>query len=282
MTVEETSGTEGGQSRLELTIVAFSHSYYAEQYMEFHRTGSGTEVVLEPDSLLDRLPEAKTVEDVWSACTDFFGAHGLDRLIYIDMPAGGFAMHTTFPESWLNHYRESGYERIDPFFSYCCTTTTPTATGADYLSDYPYLTAAERRLILEAGEAGMRAGVSCTVRKAGAGGVGGWNLGSSLPRPELEKILAEHGSMLRLAALYGHERLLAHRENADGRGLLSPRESECLQWTARGLRTKEIAARMGLRPVTVELYLKNARRKLNAATREQAVAIALTNGHIGL
>ena len=62
--------------------------------------------------------------------------------------------------------------------------------------------------------------------------------------------------------------------------LLSPRERETLLWLASGLRTAEIAHRMGIEPVTVGLHLLGARRKLKARTREQALAIALRDGHI--
>ncbi len=235
-----------------------------------------------PDSLVENLPLAESGEAVWNACAEFFQGYGFDRLIYVDRPPAGMRMHTTFPQSWLEHYRLSGYEKIDPFFAYCCRSLRPMGTGADYLADYPYLNMAERRLILEAGEAGMRAGMACTTRKAGPKGVGGWNIGSSLPRREVEIVFREHGDMLRLAAWYGHERLQAFPFAAADRGGLSPREAECLQWVARGLRTKQIAEKMRLRPVTVELYLRNARTKLDAATREQAVASAVMNGLITL
>lgn len=62
--------------------------------------------------------------------------------------------------------------------------------------------------------------------------------------------------------------------------LLSPREREVLLWLASGLRTAEIAHRMGIEPVTVGLHLQGARRKLGARTREQALAIALRDRHI--
>lgn len=62
--------------------------------------------------------------------------------------------------------------------------------------------------------------------------------------------------------------------------VLSPREQETLTWLASGLRTAQIAHRMGIREVTVGLHLQGARRKLGARTREQAMAIALRDGHI--
>lgn len=56
---------------------------------------------------------------------------------------------------------------------------------------------------------------------------------------------------------------------------LSSRERECLSWIARGERPKTIAHRLGLKRVTVDMHLRNARSKLDAQTREHAVAIAV-------
>jgi DNA-binding CsgD family transcriptional regulator len=57
--------------------------------------------------------------------------------------------------------------------------------------------------------------------------------------------------------------------------MLSPREREILRWLAAGLRTDRIAFRLGVKPVTIHMHLKSARRKLGARTREQMMAIAV-------
>lgn len=56
---------------------------------------------------------------------------------------------------------------------------------------------------------------------------------------------------------------------------LTPREIECLEWLGRGLTYSAIAKRLGITVATVALHLANARMKLGAATREQALVIAL-------
>jgi len=233
-----------------------------------------------PLNLIEKLPEGISSESAWTVSARFFESFGFDKLIYIDRTLAGLSMFTTFPESWTAHYQTASYDRIDPFFAYCCATTRPMGTGVDYLVDYPFLSAGQRRLIQEAGETGMRAGMSCIVRQAGPAGAGGWNLGSSLPRSDVEKIFSEHADLLQLAAFFAHERLQAALESEHRDVTLSPRETECLLRVAQGLRSKQIAEKLGLRPVTVELHLKNARAKLKASTREQAIAIALLNGLI--
>lgn len=71
------------------------------------------------------------------------------------------------------------------------------------------------------------------------------------------------------------------RENSvaiDSATPLTLREQECLTWVCRGLRNKQVAARLGLSTATVEFHLSNARQKLRALTREHAVAKAVQLG----
>lgn len=60
--------------------------------------------------------------------------------------------------------------------------------------------------------------------------------------------------------------------------VLSGRELECLSALAEGLDNKAIARKLSIAVPTVAMHLTNARQKLGAATREQAVAIAFRCG----
>jgi DNA-binding CsgD family transcriptional regulator len=55
---------------------------------------------------------------------------------------------------------------------------------------------------------------------------------------------------------------------------LSPRETECLEWSARGKTIIETAIILRLAPSTVRHLLDSARQKLGASTKSQAVARA--------
>ena len=59
---------------------------------------------------------------------------------------------------------------------------------------------------------------------------------------------------------------------------LSPRERECLLWSALGKTTKEIASILDLADSTVNEYIAGAMKKLGATTRAQAVAIVVDAG----
>ena len=62
--------------------------------------------------------------------------------------------------------------------------------------------------------------------------------------------------------------------------MLTRRETECLEWLARGLTNSGIANRMHVALPTVAMHLVNARKKLGARTREQAIAQAVKRGLI--
>jgi len=62
--------------------------------------------------------------------------------------------------------------------------------------------------------------------------------------------------------------------------VLTRRESECLEGLARGLTNAGIATRLRVALPTVAMHLANARKKLGAQTREQAIAQAVKRGLI--
>ncbi|TIT89542.1 MAG: helix-turn-helix transcriptional regulator, partial [Mesorhizobium sp.] len=61
---------------------------------------------------------------------------------------------------------------------------------------------------------------------------------------------------------------------------LTPRERECLQWAAVGKSEWEISQILGISEHTSEKHLLNAKSKLGAANRVQAVAEAIRRGYI--
>ncbi len=104
---------------------------------------------------------------------------------------------------------------------------------------------------------------------------------SELSPQAFNRSLETVGSALCLAALAADERMRAIRSAEIARDVdLSSRERECLEWLCKGLRNDGIAENMGIALPTVEMHLAKARKKLGAATREQALVKALTLGLI--
>jgi DNA-binding CsgD family transcriptional regulator len=56
--------------------------------------------------------------------------------------------------------------------------------------------------------------------------------------------------------------------------MLTGREHEVLELVGAGLRTREIATRLGIAPSTVDSQIKSAMRKLDSRTRTEAALAA--------
>lgn len=238
--------------------------------------GSLEEFLLRLDSVA---PGAGAVDTVWAFSIDFFSQNGFDQVVYLRQYRDGLFQKTTLGAEWSLQYEARNWARIDPFLSICCQSYRPIATGIDYLARHDVLSLAQREMIGVAGELGLRAGFSVTTRAGPCGGAAGWNLGSTAGARKVEALRRGRMDRLRLAASHACAALFRHHGASLG-AALSAREREALALVAGGLRTKQIAHSLGVTPGAIELYLRNARKKLGAATREQAVALAMAGGHL--
>jgi LuxR family transcriptional regulator, transcriptional regulator of spore coat protein len=73
-----------------------------------------------------------------------------------------------------------------------------------------------------------------------------------------------------------------HRTQVSLASKISPRELDCLQWSAAGKTSFETAIILGLSEATVNQHVANAITKLGAVNRPHAVAIAIKNGLLNL
>ena len=94
----------------------------------------------------------------------------------------------------------------------------------------------------------------------------------------LERLRAEHfGGMARLLAA-----LPVSRAEAPGYAALTPAEREILQLLAKGASTKDVAAKSGRSPQTVDTHIRSICRKLSCSGRREAVAIATSAGWVSV
>ncbi|SFB07788.1 DNA-binding transcriptional regulator, CsgD family [Rhizobium sp. NFR07] len=100
--------------------------------------------------------------------------------------------------------------------------------------------------------------------------------GGTRPVPSVQQMME-----LMYVSAHVYERLADFRK-ADIRPgeVLTERETDCLNWTAAGKTSAEIADILGLSEHTVNHYLNRAAKKLDTVNRTQAVAKALRVGLI--
>jgi LuxR family maltose regulon positive regulatory protein len=93
----------------------------------------------------------------------------------------------------------------------------------------------------------------------------------------LERLRAEHfGGMARLLAALP----VSGAGDAGNYTQLTPSERAILQLLAKGASTKDVAARTGRSPQTVDTHIRSICRKLNCSGRREAIAIATAAGWV--
>jgi len=225
----------------------------------------------------------------WNALTSGLASIGLDQINYafLDfgtygrMDARGDPAMSTMRRDWIDHYTSQQYDMADEIVAHVrAGRFDPKFFRLSRPDHFEHRTMAE-----EAREAGLKAGLLTPL--PGPWGdclpAAGIVMGSSLGEDEAETIARAHGPQLIALAHVLHVgmsgELLRLRAGA---GRLSARERDCLEGLARGLRIARIADRLTLAEATVNLHLRNARRKLAARTLPEAVAKAILYRQIEL
>lgn len=182
---------------------------------------------------------------------------------------------SAYPKTWIQHYLKQGYASIDPVIEAAYRQPTPVFWRAE-LFDTP----ARRTLWQEAGDASMQHGVTVPVA-AGSNEVallsaaGSARPGADLPTDD------DTIAHLYLLAAHVHAAVRALIDPATARRepvALSSRERECLSCWVTGKTAEAIAQQLAVSPRTVRFHLENAKQKLGARNRTEALSKALAMG----
>lgn len=178
---------------------------------------------------------------------------------------------STYPTLWTNHYLDRHYERLDPVIRRALQVTEPFEWGNGIVP--AKLSAAQHQLFEEAASFGIRYGFTIPIHD-GQGAVAAVTFASDERSQSFRRSVERHRHVLQLMALYFHanaRRRLRGDRTIEG-VFLSPREYECLEWSAAGKSAWEIGCILGIARRTVTFHLENAKAKLGVASLHQAIA----------
>ena len=217
----------------------------------------------------------EVVEALVAASANLDVVYASHRVLHADGTGTGV---TTMPRAWIEHYRTSGYDKLAPGAGRAKIISgaggdsfEAPPTGVDWCEKETQMNAEIRELnatgSLFFSHQTAQAGVSSLV-----------NFITDASGLQYGKWIVANGGQLRLLAANADVRLKELSGTAPRGGTLSARERDVLRWLAEGHRVDRIAEKMGLSNRTVEVHLSRARQRLGAATREQALVIALRAG----
>jgi DNA-binding CsgD family transcriptional regulator len=165
----------------------------------------------------------------------------------------------------------SRYEHLDPVIRQAIRGTDPFEWG-DGIASWD-ISDTQHQLFDEAAMFGIRYGFTIPIHD-GHGPVAAVTFASDELRPTFRRCVEGHRHVLQLMAMYFHanvRRKLNPDRIVDGVAL-SPREYQCLEWSAAGKSAWDIGCILGVSRRTVGFHLDNARAKLGVHSIRQAVA----------
>jgi DNA-binding CsgD family transcriptional regulator len=209
---------------------------------------------------------------------------GFDKFVYSLMrgTASKFGlMHhgiaRSYPESWMKHYMQCNYIKSDPTYRWAINHRGA-FTWSQLQKNLP-LTKGERRVMLEAEEAGLKNGVSLSIYGP-QGEIMGFGFASSFQKLDINK---NDLSALHALANQFHLAYMALNEAQERPVIvLSDRQRDILRWMAVGKDRAQIAELMGISEETVKGYLKDAYLKLGCSDKAVAVLRAFQLGLIAV
>jgi DNA-binding CsgD family transcriptional regulator len=196
--------------------------------------------------------------------------------------AGGRATFglTSYPDVWSQHYLDSGFVHHDPVVARALASSK--AFRWSTTLENQTFNRQQLQIMSDARDCGIQDGLTIPLSSR-HGERAALTLGLSGDRPltrsriDIAQLVAEffHAHALRRIL---HEEF--QRNNKRRNSILSPRETQTMNWVARGKSSWEIAQILGIAEKSVEFYVDCAKRKLHASNRTHAVVKAAMLGLI--
>lgn len=183
-------------------------------------------------------------------------------------------LKTTYPSAWIRRYLTHNYLSIDPVVERGYTNPRPFYWDELELNSPVELDFFEDALRHGVGPSGLCIPITDNMKTRAI-----FTISSGHEPCQWRAISDPKLPFLMYLAYYLHQNMVSSRGplNCDAPGL-SPRETECLFWVAKGKDTCSIGVILGLSEHTVRDYLKSARHKLGCSNLAHAVHKATLAG----
>lgn len=236
-------------------------------------------------SILSRLENIDNLDDFWGNTNIALERFGVTSIMYgaiatrheLDFGARTESMiwKTNHGSEFFKRFCTLGSDdSIDNCltFEHCLYNTTPFFWHD--LSMWEGASPLQMAHALAAKELGLYVGFTLPTRSFGEERFGAISVSTGGHSPETFDQMWEAKSSDLMSILELLDRRMRERFLADVI-CLAPREKEAMEWLASGLRPVQVAERMSIGFRTVDKYINNAKKKLKAKSRDQAIAKAI-------
>lgn len=226
-------------------------------------------------NFIDRLAESMDATELQKGMEEITRALNFSCFAYLrvsERKGGVPQLISTYPSTWTAQYLKNHYERFDPVITKALEQTEPFQWGLN--SAASILSRPQQELFEEAARFGIACGFTIPIHD-GRGPIAAVSFAADEHRAAtFSRRIQAHRQVLQLMAMYFHahvRRKLSLDRVIDGVSL-SPREFECLEWTAQGKSAWEIGRILGITRRTAAFHLENAKAKLGVHSISHAVA----------
>lgn len=228
------------------------------------------------------LQTSRDIDSLRAVLVDAGRDLGLTALAYVgfDEPGRSEPLYiSNYPDRWTDRYIGRQYSRIDPVIERAGQDFMPFYwTCPDDIGSVPR---AQQQLFEEAREHDIACGFTVPIHDS-AGRTASFNVAAATTPSDFQAIVEANRPILHLMGIYfhAHAKEKSSPANDARRVKLSPREIDCLDWSAKGKSHADIAIILGLARRTVKFHIENAMRKFGVTTTRQAIVRATMLGFI--
>lgn len=221
--------------------------------------------------LIDVSSVASTEGSLKEALPGLVRELGFDCYAYLNVqPVRTYAV-SNYPAEWQDRYLSRDYTRVDPVVAMARSRMHAFTWAAGSLRKIR--SKVVRSFYAEAGEFGIRSGISIPIRTA-FGHMSMLTLASNKPSLSLETDIDQTAAVNAVALLHAS---LEHHDAkpAAARSIeLTAKQALCLRWSAEGKSMRAIATIEAMSYANVNFHINNAKKALDATSLPQATALA--------
>lgn len=226
-------------------------------------------ISLRSDSDLEKFDLAASVLDALHVvvsllpiCNAVYHASNIKQSL-VDQPY----VRATYSDQWITRYLLRGYVSIDPVVKRGFQAHLPFFWSEVDFSDPRTLDFLQDAQSYNVGSSGLSIPI---IDKQGRRAL--FSVSSLMAPEDFHFVIKNEIELLSECAHIIHRRVVEKELGEEfTRPMLSPRETECLKWIARGKDAQAVAIILNISDHTVRDYLKSAKNKLGAITLPQAI-----------
>lgn len=232
---------------------------------------------------LDRMLRSEDLAALRRLTAKKIRSYGFSKFSYLGLnppesPKKSF-VESTYPEGWIEEYRAHQFVFLDPTIARAKASLLPIAWDVEQF--VRRVSPAQKKFFHLGGDYGIKRGVVVPIHAPG-GEFAAMAFATEENSREMRSIWAHSRHELHMIGIYFHAAVWENvmRRRIQATPALSPRELQCLEWSARGKTLWELSEILAVSEATAKTHLKAAMRKLGTYNRTHAVSKALVYGLI--